>query len=85
VPSYTMIKAGPEKDDLVDEYKRALEQIPCRHFNKGKGVCPFMNSCMYSHELMDGSKYEYPWKENKINEMGEWEDDYQGTLAESLD
>mmetsp|Transcript_1852 Transcript_1852/g.1769 ORF Transcript_1852/g.1769 Transcript_1852/m.1769 type:complete len:85 (+) Transcript_1852:1589-1843(+) len=76
-----MIMAGPDKEDLIDEYKETLAQIPCRHFNIGKSPCPFMNSCFYAHFLPDGSRYEYPWKENKINEDGEWEDDSDLTLA----
>jgi hypothetical protein len=41
-----------------------------------------MNSCLYAHLLPNGTLYEYPWKDNKINEHGEWEDDYEPTLAE---
>lgn len=41
-----------------------------------------MNSCNYSHRLPDGTIYEYPWKDIKLNEMGEWEDDQELTLAE---
>jgi len=77
-----MIKCGPEKDDLINEYKSVIKEIPCKHFNKGKGACPFMNSCFYAHYLPDGSTYQYPWKDNKINEFGEWEDDRDMTLAD---
>jgi hypothetical protein len=79
-----MIVTGPEKDELIDQYKQTLKEIPCKHFNKGRSVCPFMNSCFYAHKLMDGSRYEYPWKSNKINEYGEWEDDEESTLAEQI-
>ena len=84
IPSTKMIKSGPEKDELVEEYKDVVSEIPCRHFNKGKGACPFMNSCFYAHLLPDGSKYEYPWKNNRLNEYGEWEDDTETTLAERI-
>ena len=82
VPSQKLIKSGPEKDDLIEEYKAVLKEIPCKHFNKGLGKCPFMNSCLYAHYLMDGTAYEYPWKDNKMNEYGEWEDDHEITLAD---
>ena len=62
------MKSGREKEMLIEEYKDVIGAIPCKHFNRGKGLCPFMNSCMYAHLLPDGSKYEYPWKDNKINE-----------------
>lgn len=84
IPSFYMIRSGPEKDDLIEEYKEAIGEIPCKHFNKGKGMCPFMNSCHYTHLLPDGTKYVYPWKDNKINEYGEWEDDQDRTLADRI-
>lgn len=41
IPSTKMLGWGPEKDELIEQYTGALEEIPCRHFNKGKGYCPF--------------------------------------------
>lgn len=84
IPSTRMIKSGPEKDELMDEYKQVLKAIPCRHFNGGKGLCPFRNSCFYAHLMPDGRSYEYPWKDNKINQFGEWEDDHEVTLADRI-
>jgi E3 ubiquitin-protein ligase makorin len=68
VPSDHLVKSGPEKEDLISEYKEVLKEIPCRLFNKGKGECPFRNSCNYAHVLPDGTAYEYPWKDIKLNE-----------------
>lgn len=82
IPSEYLVKSGPEKDELVEDYKEALKEIPCKHFNRGKGQCPFMNSCLYAHLLSNGTPYEYPWKDTKLNENGEWEDDIEPTLAE---
>ena len=82
VPSDHMVRSGPEKEDLFEEYKEVIKQIPCRLFNKGKGECPFLNSCNYAHLLPNGTPYEYPWRDIKINEDGEWEDDVEPTLAE---
>jgi len=84
IPSSRVVKSGPEKDDLFEDYKGALADIPCKLFNKGNGVCPFMNSCLYAHLTPDGSRYEYPWKDNIMNEYGEWEDDHEPTLAERI-
>ena len=84
IPSSYIIKNGPEKTDMIEEYKEVLKSIPCRHFNKGKCVCPFQNSCFYAHLMPDGTDYMYPWKDNKINEFGEWEDDTEVTLADRI-
>ena len=82
VPSDHLVKSGPEKDYLIEEYKEALKAIPCKHFNRGKGVCPFMNSCHYAHLLSNGTPYEYPWRDMKVNEEGEYVDDVEQTLAQ---
>ena len=84
VPSSKLVKSGPEKDDLLEDYKEVVSEIPCKHFNKGKGICPFRNSCFYAHLMPDGTPYEYPWKDNKINEYGEWEDEQEDTLASRI-
>ena len=78
------MKNGPEKDYLIEEYKTALKSIPCKHFNRGKGECPFMNSCLYAHLLPNGNAYEYPWRDIKLNDKGEWEDDIEPTLAQRI-
>jgi hypothetical protein len=36
-----MITEGEVKDQLIEEYIEALGDLPCKHFNKGKGYCPF--------------------------------------------
>lgn len=41
IPSDHLVKSGPEKTDLIEEYKEVLKAIPCRIFNKGKEDCPF--------------------------------------------
>lgn len=32
-------------------------EIPCKYFNGGKGVCPFGESCFYSHRLANGETF----------------------------
>jgi hypothetical protein len=41
-----------------------------------------MNSCLYAHKLPNGKPFEYPWKDIKLNEYGEWQNDRELTLAE---
>ena len=82
-----MIKGGDQKDQLIEEYTEALYEIPCRHFNKGKGYCPFQNSCYYAHYLENGDYYEYPFKETYIDEDGilhEVLESEQETLADRI-
>lgn len=83
IPSYYMVNSGPDKDALIEEYAASLAEIPCKHFNFGKGQCPFLNSCKYEHRLKNGDVYEYPWQDNKIID-GKWEDDNDLTLAERI-
>ena len=83
VPSYYMVNSGTDKDHLIDEYNDTLLEIPCKHFNQGKGKCPFLNSCKYEHRLKNGELYTYPWSENKIVE-GNWQEDVEQTLADRM-
>jgi hypothetical protein len=65
--------SGPDKEALIEEYCETLNAIPCKHFNGGRGSCPFRNSCNYAHEI-GGVPYEYPWADNKLLD-GEWIND----------
>lgn len=60
VPSNRYVK-GEEKQKMMSTYKKRLQEIPCKHFNKGQGKCPFLNSCFYSHRMADGNNFEYPF------------------------
>jgi E3 ubiquitin-protein ligase makorin len=85
IPSYYMVNSGPDKDELMQAYKDNLKAIQCKHFNMGKGECPFRNSCNYEHRLPNGDLYEYPWDDAKRYTVdGEWIDDYEPTLAERM-
>lgn len=70
IPSTRMIYDGPLKDQMLDEYTEALANIPCKHFNQGRGYCPFQNSCFYAHYLPNGEWYDYPFKQDFIDGDG---------------
>jgi E3 ubiquitin-protein ligase makorin len=55
-PSYVWPQSPDEKERIIGDYKRKLSTIPCKHFDYGKGVCPFGSSCFYAHLNPDGSK-----------------------------
>jgi E3 ubiquitin-protein ligase makorin len=48
-PSLDWPANSVEKTRIVEEYKEKLSKIDCRHYNKGKGSCPFSTSCFYRH------------------------------------
>ena len=74
-----------DKASLIEEYKETLGEIPCRLFNKGRGECPFRDSCMYAHVGKDGKEHKYGFATDKmIDSEGQWVDDYEPTLAERM-
>jgi len=50
IPSYYMVTDQKEKDELIDQYKSKMKQIPCKYFDFGKGICKFAEHCLYSHQ-----------------------------------
>lgn len=70
IPSDYMIYDLDFKEQLLEEYQERLDDIPCKHFNFGKGYCPFQNSCFYAHLLENGDRYEYPWKQRFMDDDG---------------
>lgn len=54
IPSRFVPTTDDDKCHLLECYKTHLKTIHCRHFNMGKGHCPFGNSCFYKHEYPDG-------------------------------
>uniref|UniRef100_M4BAQ4 RING-type E3 ubiquitin transferase n=1 Tax=Hyaloperonospora arabidopsidis (strain Emoy2) TaxID=559515 RepID=M4BAQ4_HYAAE len=55
IPSSRMVTKPERKKVLIDEYRKNLSAIPCRHFNEGRGTCPFGTSCFYAHRFPDGT------------------------------
>lgn len=43
------------KAQIIQGYQSALATRHCRHFDFGRGECPFGTSCFYRHEFEDGS------------------------------
>ncbi|GFS07232.1 E3 ubiquitin-protein ligase makorin-1 [Elysia marginata] len=57
-PSKYWVETSEEKEKLINDYKKALKQKPCKYFKNGKGACPFNRKCFYLHALPDGTKAE---------------------------
>lgn len=47
-----------EKDNYITWQKQKMKQIDCRYFRKGKGKCPFGNTCMFLHALPNGQIFD---------------------------
>ncbi|KUF85958.1 hypothetical protein AM588_10001044 [Phytophthora nicotianae] len=50
-----MVTRPERKKVLIDVYRKNLSGIPCRHFDEGRGTCPFGTSCFYAHRYPDGT------------------------------
>ncbi|POM76250.1 Zinc finger, RING-type domain containing hypothetical protein [Phytophthora palmivora] len=55
IPSSRMVTRPERKKLLIDVYRKNLSGIPCRHFDEGRGTCPFGTSCFYAHRYPDGT------------------------------
>ncbi|KAG3216915.1 hypothetical protein PC129_g12244 [Phytophthora cactorum] len=55
IPSGRMVTRPERKKILIDVYRKNLSGIPCRHFDEGRGTCPFGTSCFYAHRYPDGT------------------------------
>ncbi|ETN19538.1 hypothetical protein, variant 1 [Phytophthora nicotianae INRA-310] len=55
IPSSRMVTRPERKKVLIDVYRKNLSGIPCRHFDEGRGTCPFGTSCFYAHRYPDGT------------------------------
>nr|CCA14285.1 conserved hypothetical protein [Albugo laibachii Nc14] len=55
IPSSRLVTDPERKQALQETFKQNLASIPCRHFDQGRGECPFGTSCFYKHQYSDGS------------------------------
>ena len=54
IPSEYWMDTVEEKVKLMEDYKNSMSTIHCKFFKRGKGSCPFNNSCFYLHAMPDG-------------------------------
>lgn len=47
VPSTFWPRSREEKEEIMSAYRSKLKTIDCRHFDQGRGTCPFGSSCFY--------------------------------------
>lgn len=53
-PSEVWIDDPVEKKKLIEAYKSALREKPCKYFAQGTRTCQFGASCFYKHAYPDG-------------------------------
>jgi len=70
VPSPRLPASAAEKAAVVGAYTARLRAIPCRHFNQGRGTCPFGTSCLYDHRLPDGRPAPVPAPRLRVDADG---------------
>jgi len=75
----TPAKYWPEHDeakrDLIKAYKENLQQIHCKFFKRGEGLCPFGSKCFYMHVDKHGQPVQLgpPRRRQRLNARGELE------------
>lgn len=72
----------------MEAYKQQLQEKHCKHFDHGRGTCPFGTSCFYRHEYIDGSlqdRTQLPDVRFVTNSDGEFTTVRENTLASLLD
>lgn len=58
VPSEFWVSDPQAKSQLIEEYKSSINAKDCRHFDFGRGQCPFGSSCFYRHADEGGNVVE---------------------------
>ncbi|XP_074167285.1 putative E3 ubiquitin-protein ligase makorin-1 isoform X2 [Sminthopsis crassicaudata] len=51
VPYKFWVSKGPEKEQLIKNFKDRTSQIHCKFFIQRKGRCPFKSDCIYQHQF----------------------------------
>ncbi|CAF3536817.1 unnamed protein product [Rotaria socialis] len=75
----TPTKYWPEneqaKQEVIKAYKENLQQIHCKFFKRGDGLCPFGSKCFYLHVDKNGQPVQLgpPRRRQRMNARGELE------------
>uniref|UniRef100_A0A3Q3XJ81 E3 ubiquitin-protein ligase makorin-2 n=1 Tax=Mola mola TaxID=94237 RepID=A0A3Q3XJ81_MOLML len=58
IPSVYWVEDQDDKDHLIELFKSGVSKKACKHFDQGRGSCPFGGKCLYLHALPDGTRVE---------------------------
>ncbi|CAH1169278.1 unnamed protein product [Phyllotreta striolata] len=53
-PSKIWLESKEDKDSFIAGKRERMKKLPCKFFRRGKGKCPFGNTCLYMHALPSG-------------------------------
>ncbi|XP_051823895.1 E3 ubiquitin-protein ligase makorin-1-like [Antechinus flavipes] len=56
IPSEIWVEERNEKLRLIQKYKEAMSNKPCRYFDGGRGSCPFGSNCFYKHAYSERTR-----------------------------
>ncbi|CAD5124876.1 DgyrCDS13128 [Dimorphilus gyrociliatus] len=85
-PSIIWVEDEDEKKKLMENYKNALSEKPCRYWNHGKGDCPFNEHCFYKHTDEQGNPMPpKPKPKRRVREDGETENEVHFLLWNFLE
>eukprot|EP00052_Salpingoeca_macrocollata_P009515 m.75012 g.75012 ORF g.75012 m.75012 type:complete len:424 (-) comp17137_c0_seq1:88-1359(-) len=54
IPSILWYKDEQQKQRVIEQYKENMQHKDCKHYDFGKGSCPFGSSCFYRHADKSG-------------------------------
>jgi hypothetical protein len=60
IPSKVFVQSAARKQQIRQHYLASLASRPCKHFDLGRGSCPFGSSCFYLHATPDGRPVQPP-------------------------
>ncbi|XP_051776462.1 probable E3 ubiquitin-protein ligase makorin-1 [Erpetoichthys calabaricus] len=70
IPSEYWVEDKEEKQKLIQKYKDAMSNKPCRYFDEGRGTCPFGGNCFYKHAFPDGRIEEPQTRRRQLGSSG---------------
>ncbi|XP_044538567.1 probable E3 ubiquitin-protein ligase makorin-1 [Gracilinanus agilis] len=59
IPSEFWVEEQEEKQKLIEKYKEAMSNEPCRYFDGGRGNCPFGSNCFYKHDYLEEEPHHF--------------------------
>ncbi|XP_055342855.1 probable E3 ubiquitin-protein ligase makorin-1 [Paramacrobiotus metropolitanus] len=60
IPSLMWPETEKHKTEIITAYKKQMGKRPCKHYNQGRGTCPFGGKCWFLHALPDGTPVTLP-------------------------
>ncbi|XP_004372735.1 probable E3 ubiquitin-protein ligase makorin-3 [Trichechus manatus latirostris] len=79
IPSEFWVEEEEKKQKLIQQYKEAMSNKPCRYFAEGRGHCPFGERCFYKHACLE-SQGEEPQRQDAGTSSTYWNQLLEGSM-----